>query len=251
MFSELRRAAQCITQPMSMFGWFNTCLEFLSKAEFALLLIILWSVWKERNLRVWEGKSRTGSQVFYQVRSYDTLIRSCLLKKVGGKRQFRPWVPPPNGWLKANFDGAVDSTTKCGGIGVVFRDEQSLIVGGKYCCIAHVNSPEIVEAMAGRMACELAKELHLFLVVFESDCLKLVQATKHQEEDDSGFGVIVADIQHGLAELNSSFFSHVFRQSNLVAHKLAKLALDSANSVSWAGSPPVDLQGLLASSCSS
>ncbi|KAL6208953.1 hypothetical protein ACLB2K_019896 [Fragaria x ananassa] len=118
-------------------------------------------VWKERNLRVWEGKSHTCSQVFYQVRSYDTLIRSCLLKKAGGKRQFRPWVPPPNGWLKANFDGAFDSTTNCGGIGVVFRDEQSLVVGGKFCCIAHVNSPEIVEAMAGRMACELAKELHL------------------------------------------------------------------------------------------
>lgn len=35
-------------------------------------------------------------------------------------------------------------------------------------------------------------------MVFESDCIKLVQATKAQEMDDSGFGVIVEDIKHDL-----------------------------------------------------
>lgn len=65
---------------------------------------------------------------------------------------------------------------------MIFRDPQSLIVGGRYCHVDHVTSSELVEAMLGRIACELAREWQLFPVVFESDCLKLVQATKQREE---------------------------------------------------------------------
>lgn len=55
----------------------------------------------------------------------------------------------------------------------------------------------------------------------------------------------MADIKLDLLDLNSSFFSHIHMDSNLVAHKLAKLALHNGTPLSWKGLPPVELQGLL------
>ncbi|KAL6179664.1 hypothetical protein ACLB2K_046336 [Fragaria x ananassa] len=112
--------------------------------------------------------------------------------------------------------------------------------------VANVTSPDLVEAYAGRLACEMARELQLFPIVLESDCLNLVKATQSDMED-SAFGMIVEDIKQDSLSLNSSFFSHVFRESNLVAHKLARLALSCSSPSRWVGAPPGELQGLLAS----
>ncbi|KAL6134323.1 hypothetical protein ACLB2K_066555 [Fragaria x ananassa] len=154
--------------------------------------------------------------------------------------------PPRQGWLKANFDGAFDSSSRSGGIGIIFRDHESVVVGGYYGRVANVTSPDLVEAYAGRLACEMAKELQLFPIVLESDCLNLVKATQSDMED-SAFGIIVEDIKQDLLSLNSSFFSHVFRESNLVAHKLARLSLSCSSPSHWVGAPPGELQGLLVS----
>ncbi|KAL6201951.1 hypothetical protein ACLB2K_025663 [Fragaria x ananassa] len=44
---------------------------------------------------------------------------------------------------------------------------------------------DMVEAVAGRVACELALEFQLSPIVFESDCLKLVKASKESAIDGS------------------------------------------------------------------
>ncbi|KAL6144316.1 hypothetical protein ACLB2K_055010 [Fragaria x ananassa] len=74
----------------------------------------------------------------------------------------------------------------------------------------------------------------LLLGVLESDCPNLVKATQSDVED-SAFGMIVEDIKQDLLE------------SNLVAHKLARLALSCSSPSHWVGAPPGELQGLLAS----
>ncbi|KAL6224777.1 hypothetical protein ACLB2K_003632 [Fragaria x ananassa] len=117
-------------------------------------------------------------------------------------RGFPP--PPPQGWLNANFDGAFDSSSRSGGIGIIFRDHESVVVGGYYGRVANVTSPDLVEAYAGRLACEMARELQLFSIVLESDCLNLVKATQSDMED-SAFGMIVEDIKQDLLSLNSFF----------------------------------------------
>ncbi|KAL6216811.1 hypothetical protein ACLB2K_010029 [Fragaria x ananassa] len=189
---------------MSMMEWLVLCLECVSKESFVVLLVILWAVWKERNLRLWEGKARPVSQLFYQVRTQVALLRSCRSR------------------------------------------HGRVVVGGYYGRVANVTSPDLVEAYAGRLACEMARELQLFPIVLESDCLNLVKATQSDMED-SAFGMIVEDIKQDLLSLNSSFFSHVFRESNLVAHKLARLALSCSSPSCWVGAPPGELQGLLVS----
>ena len=172
-----------------------------------------------------------------------------LVKKSGARRQLRPWVAPPIGWLKANIDGAFCLSSRTGGVGVIFRDSDGRIVGGVCQYVTHVTSPDMVEALAGRFACELAVEFNLSPVIFESDCQKVVTASKEVEFDGSPFGVITEDVKFLLASLQSSSFAYVIREANMVAHKVAKVALQSGLSIRWSGTMPAEYQSFLAPIC--
>ncbi|PRQ22836.1 putative ribonuclease H-like domain-containing protein [Rosa chinensis] len=98
----------------------------------------------------------------------------------------------------------------------------------------------MVEALAGRLACQIALEFHLSPVTIETDCLQLVQAIQTEGEDTSVFGRVIDDISLALTSLAGSFFCHVYRESNKIAHKLAHSAMISGLQVSWSGDvPPV------------
>ena len=155
------------------------------------------------------------------------------------------------GWLKINIDGAFDQFTHCGGVGIVVRDSEGSVLEGFCKKINHVYSPDIVEAEAGRMACEFACFHHLSPVVFESDCQKLVRDSTigKDDEDHSNFGMVLADIRSSLSLLPSSFFSHVYRESNVMAHSVARFALSNNMSCSWYGVAPLELSDLLVTNC--
>lgn len=89
----------------------------------------------------------------------------------------------------------------------------------------------------------MAIEFKLAPILLESDCLQLVRATKEVEVDDSAFGEVVEDIRTCLAMLQCSHFVHVFRESNNLAHKVAKLAISSGFSGQWFGPLPEGIHG--------
>ena len=95
----------------------------------------------------------------------------------------------------------------------------------------------------------MAVDFGLSNTLFESDCLKLVNAVNSQEIDDSGFGVWVEDIKASLLVLPGSSFAHVHTEANVVAHKLARFGTHLGTGYSWFGDTPPALQGLLVSSC--
>ncbi|KAL6130623.1 hypothetical protein ACLB2K_069002 [Fragaria x ananassa] len=162
--------------------------------------------------------------------------------KLVSRRFLKTWTPPPNGWLKTNLDGAFNPITRIGGVGVIVRDSNVVVVGGLCFRVSNGTSAEIVEAFAGRAASEMANE-YGYSIVFESDCLKLVKAVSDVGDDDSSFGQVVADVKQELSSLPCLFFSHVFRESNLAADKLAKLALNLDYSLRWNGPIPQELIG--------
>ena len=88
-------------------------------------------------------------------------------------------------------------------------------------------------------------------VVFEADCLKLVRASSSEAEDDSSFGMIVEDVRSILLDMPSARFSHVYREANSLAHKVAKFALFQYVQLSWYGSLPVGLSDWISSPCTS
>ncbi|XP_062005779.1 uncharacterized protein LOC133722953 [Rosa rugosa] len=230
----------------SLLLWLQACNSSLTRENFSLLLILLWSVWKERNKRVWSNKFHSLSQVYFQAMSLFQSVKMVLsVKAQRGGRRSRPWSPPPAGWLKVNMDGAFDVVAHRGGIGVVVCDVDGRIVARACARVSVALSPALVEAFAGHLACRLVEQFSLAPVVFETDCLQLVNAIQADGEDISEFGRVVDDISHALSILQNCQFSHVGREANVLAHKLAKCALGTGLILSWCGSVPTILEELL------
>ncbi|XP_062028661.1 uncharacterized protein LOC133744595 [Rosa rugosa] len=231
--------------PCSLLEWLALCYTVVSPSSFSLLMMLLWGVWKERNQHLWYGKFCSAHQVYFQV---VTLFHSFKVARIPEKVklgcQVKPWCPPSAGWLKANIDGAFDMITRSGGLGVVIRDSVGTVVAGACGTCTDVASPVVVEALACRLACKVVVDNDLGPVMFEADCLQVVQAICAEGEDTSDFGRIIDDISSLLFSLAGSFFSHVYRESNKLAHKVAKYALLSGAQVSWSGHVPPGLDGL-------
>ena len=64
------------------------------------------------------------------------------------------WVPPPQGWFKANVDGAIFKETNKAGIGVVVHDSQGWVLA--------------IKALAIRWAIRFAIETSFSCVIIDS-----------------------------------------------------------------------------------
>ncbi|XP_062028922.1 uncharacterized protein LOC133744912 [Rosa rugosa] len=191
----------------SIADWLQSCYSSLSSEDFAFLLVLLWAVWKERNKRVWNNKFQSLSQVHFQaVTLFQSLKLALSTRTVRVGRRPRLWSPPPSGWFKVNMDGAFDGAGHRGGLGVVVRDEGGQVIAGACASVSVVLSLVLVEAFAGRLACQVVERFGLAPVVFETDCLQ---------------------------------------DANVLAHKLAKCALGTGLLLSWCGSVPTILEALL------
>ncbi|KAL6223491.1 hypothetical protein ACLB2K_006877 [Fragaria x ananassa] len=193
-------------------GW--RCHSRLPKENFDKLLWGIWSIWR---------KTAEFGVVASQVGIHKGLFAAANAKKLKQPSlRSSQWKLPSIGWLKANIDGAFIVDSHCGGIGVVFRDS-SQFVGGCYVRVNFLHNSSTVEGLATRLASHFAAQHNMAPVVFESDCLKVVNDVKGAVTDLSGNGTLICDIQSLLALCGGSRISHVYREANIMAHKVARL----------------------------
>ena len=100
----------------STIEWLNHCAKELSLAHFGELLFLLWSVWKERNDRVWNQKNSCSLDVSIAAAVMLNAFR--LHNSVQDSKMKVPriiqWKAPPTSFLKINVDGAFNHVTKLG-----------------------------------------------------------------------------------------------------------------------------------------
>jgi ribonuclease HI len=111
------------------------------------------------------------------------------------------WEPPPRGWLKVNIDGSFVQETENGATGVVIRDHMghTILAGGSI--ITKCPSAEEAEATALLDGCRLAMNRTKQPIIFESDCLTLVNSIHRKNDCQSKLRSFVSDFLH-----NSSNF---------------------------------------------
>lgn len=67
-----------------------------------------------------------------------------------------PWKKPPPSYVKIHVDGAWKESEKCGGVGVVIRDELGMCVAASSKAFPFVVSPLHAKALAAREGLLLA-----------------------------------------------------------------------------------------------
>ena len=80
--------------------------------------------------------------------------------------------------------------------------------------------------MAASRALKFAAELGFNKVVLEGDCEVLIKALKGGDQILSTVGLVMNDIRHDANLFYQFRYSHVRRESNKIAHSLARRVLE-------------------------
>ena len=67
-----------------------------------------------------------------------------------------------------------------------------------------------------------AKELSLFRVIIEDDCIRVIDALKGSGRSGTLYGQVIDETKRLGGMLRSCLFQHVRREGNRLAHSLAK-----------------------------
>ena len=156
----------------SLADFFLTGVPHLSKEKASTFGMILWTIWKQRNVKLWSGNSLPPlvaiQQDLFFVQDWCRVRESHLTSNHTQLLAPSRWVRPDCGCLKCNIDVAVFVESLKVGYGYLKRNDRGLLIQTSSRNIPGCFSPEIVEAM---VLCEAVKwiiQLQLTDVVFET-----------------------------------------------------------------------------------
>ena len=227
--------------------WMLDWIGKLKDAELAFGLVGIYHMWLARNDATDSGRIEHPVMIANRVH-YLTEEWASLQKPSGSQtcRGSERWLPPPEGWIKANADGAFSQALNQGGGGVVLRDHHGRFTAGACCFFPLVTDPERAELLACQRALELAREMKVRKVILETDSMTVKGKLEAAELDRSAHGPLIENIKRALSDFADHSVIHVRRTGNEVAHKLAKVGCGNNVCNTWLGSPPDCCVSLLA-----
>ena len=212
-----------------------------------------WLLWHKRN----QSRLHLPSVDYAQIRTRaEALIQE--YTNIQSKEQRRSpqnskvsWQPPTSNKYKVNFDGAIFRESKEGGIGVVVRDQQGLVIATLSQRVKTCLSAEMIEARAAKRAIQFALEIGIFDANFEGDSELIIREISSQEAMHTVYGLVLEDAKALLHLFERYRFTHTRRSGNNVAHALACRASNIQNLCVWMEDVPPDITPILYSDFSS
>ncbi|XP_024156261.1 uncharacterized protein LOC112164272 [Rosa chinensis] len=230
--------------------WFLDNALTLSTSSFDKLLILLWSLWTNRNEKLWRNRSRTSqglvasSMAWYE--EYLQANTPINTPTSGSKKVSKRWQAPTGETLKLNVDGAFLPNVPFGGTCGVLRNAQGRFLAAFSRWMNFVSSPLHAELLALKTGIELLQAIDVTNVVIESDCLMAVQAVNSLSCDLSSLRALVADIKGLLDGYADMCIIFAPRQANVIAHRLASLSFESDVHLEWfVNAPELILDALM------
>ncbi|GAU47653.1 hypothetical protein TSUD_27780 [Trifolium subterraneum] len=208
-------------------------LQLLNDTDSALFATVLWSIWKQRNNKIWN--KTIDSQNFVLARAEDTLKDWIAVQRVQNRAAsamqsvvVSNWKKPLPSRFKCNIDASCEGTKV--GIGMCIRDEVGTFIRAKTECFSPRCEVHVGEAIGLLNALNWVHELHLGPVDFELDSKRVVDSFLSHTSDAIEFGDINKNCKSCFSNFyNDSSVEFIHRQVNEVARNLAKVALFSAS----------------------
>jgi len=222
-----------------------TLTDQLPLVQRELFVTIMWSLWKRRNLKLWQQQNETIMQVME--RAKHLLEEWRIAQNIRTRREDVPlthqgnsndgnvveWSKSAYGRYKCNINASFSSSMHMVGIGICFRDDMGEFISAKTDCFSPLCDVDVGEAIGFHTALRWMTDLHYDNIDFALDSKIVVDHFwSHVEVDnDSEFGCIMSACRQMFE--NSFQNSHVefnMRQVNGVTHELAKVAPYNASS---------------------
>lgn len=131
-----------------------------------------------------------------------------------------PWTAPPVGWVKINFDAAVEKTGELGGIAAVAKDHTGLILVWSRKKLHARFDTGTAELLATRLAVSLAREMGFQHIILQGDALTVIKHLQSGRETRSNNGLVYATVTQMLSTFVGTRIEHIRREANMLAHQL-------------------------------
>ncbi|KAF7825238.1 ribonuclease H [Senna tora] len=202
--------------------WFWDRLAKDSNEIICWIALICWSIWKRRNAFVFEQKLIPLEDSLSEA---TRLIKDFNDVNCRNSESVMPtaaiWMPPMPNKIKINTDAARISDIEWG-LGVVARDSLGNLIFVAASKTLAPDDPSLAEALALRWAMGIAYHNEMLDVVFESDCLVVINNFSKANKDVSILENIIHDCDTLSKGFNSCTMTHTKREGNRVAHHVAR-----------------------------
>jgi hypothetical protein len=135
------------------------------------------------------------------------------------------WVKPASGWMKVNVDTALDRRAGKMGFGLIMRDHEGKFIAAKSIMRMGLWDSAASEALEAYFGVILGQEIGVQKMILEGDAKQIIDAIQEKDKQDSMIGHLIDDVRLSLENIPEWKVDHVYRETNRVAHGLAKLAL--------------------------
>ena len=150
---------------------------------------------------------------------------------------------PPQGTVKLNIDASFEYEGSTASIGAILRDDVGDFIAAEVFYMGKTIDTYTSEAMAMKKGLQLADSLGIHKLLVHTDCAELVK-----EINQGAVNSVAAPILNDCFEICNNFghvsFEHCARESNRVAHELARRARVDPPGV-WADNPPSFIRSLI------
>lgn len=228
----------CLNQNHNFKNFREILLELnskLSKEKFITLAISWWCIWNKRNQNIFQQNNNDNIK---DLPTYISTIRNNwkktkklneeiqpssnkLAKKQSRKKKNITWIKPKLNNYKINFDGAVDKNGNAA-MGFIIRNHLGIPVFMDHATDKHLTVLQ-TETLALRMAIKKLKQLNLSMVEIEGDNLCLMNVMQGSWTCPWSIDVLISDIRFDILHYHGLKFTHIFREVNQVADRIAKL----------------------------
>lgn len=218
-------------------------IEHFEAAEVEVVLCLARSIWLRRNTVVFGGIFSPPAQLVKQgIASLEEFhvanLDSVTVVGSSAASELQKWQRPLEGFIKINWDAAIDKANHQMGVGVLARDAEGVVVASLCATIPSISDPVVAETMALWRAVALCRELEFPAVHLERDSLELVQTLLQQGDCWKRYGQLIEDIRQSLSSFSSWHLSYIRRVANAGAHTLARAAATKSINLLWRDSYP-------------
>ncbi|CAN1262715.1 Putative ribonuclease H protein At1g65750 [Linum perenne] len=148
------------------------------KSHHRLIVGTMWSLWRERNERVWNQYSKPENVIVKLGRDHieewwRLRQRGATGVGAGRDRGCTRWHPPAEGNVKINIDAALFGSERKFGVGLVARDNDGRLKGVRRELFAGLPPAHEAKARGLLEAIKWGQQMQWNRVVLETDCLRV------------------------------------------------------------------------------
>ncbi|CAN1182987.1 Putative ribonuclease H protein At1g65750 [Linum perenne] len=142
LLQEVERAMQDMK---SCSEWVFNVINIIQEPQQSYIFAIAWSLWRERNARIWEGTRSLpeivvgrGMDAWQDWKTANTKETDNGVPMQRSEQYCAQWHAPRHGYVKCNCDAAIFEDKDATGAGMVLRDEEGLIIATRMSQLAIV-----------------------------------------------------------------------------------------------------------------